>query len=482
MRLLCAYICLLPLLLLCTNVKAQLGFTPNETIFSTGVEKTNSYVDSSKLFAIRDISIYGNNKTRPSTILRELPFKVNEEYELNEIVKKFQTTKKQLMNTGLFRNVIVSMKSIDGYDVYVNIEVEERWYLYPIPHVKVVDDSFQEWWKDRDRDLDRINYGFKLTYRNITGRNDRLSATFVNGYTKQVTARYEGLFLDKDMKWTASAGFSFGKKKEINYNTIDNKQLFFKYRDFIHSYFRSTLDISYRRAIKTKHSFILGFFKEDIADTVYNLNPKFAEQNKSIRYPELAYRLTYFDLDFIPYPTKGYAAEVHLSKKGFSGPVNLWQLTAKGSANWTVSEKAFFNLRLLGMIKLPFEQPYITQGFMGGSDVFMQGYEYYSIDGVAGGYAKAAIHRQVLNKNFHIPSKRIKRLNNIPFRVYAKAFANAGYAYNPQAGFNSLNNKMIYSTGLGLDIVTFTDFVIKLEWAFNQLGENGLYLHRRNYF
>jgi hypothetical protein len=136
----------------------------------------------------------------------------------------------------------------------------------------------------------------------------------------------------------------------------------------------------------------------------------------------------------------------------------------------------------LGMIKLPFEQPYITQGFMGGSDMFMQGYEFYSIDGVAGGYAKAAIHRQLFNKHFSIPSKRIKRLNNIPFKVYAKAFANTGYAYNPQASINSLNNKMIYSTGVGLDIITFTDFVIKLEWAFNQLGENGLYLHRRNYF
>jgi len=480
MRPLYPYTFLCFLLLLCTAVEAQLGFAPNETIVST--EGQPGTIDSSKLFTVRDVLIRGNSKTRPSTIHRELSFQINEQYALNEIVRKFQTTKQQLMNTGLFRSVVVSLKSIEGYDVFVNIEVEERWYIYPIPYVKVVDDSFQEWWRDHNKDPERINYGFKLNYRNVTGKNDRLSLTFVNGYTKQMAARYEGLFLDKEMKWSVNAGFAFGKKKEVNYNTFQNKQLFFKYGEFIHSYFRTSVDVSYRKAIRTKHTFTLGYYNENVADTVYRLNPKFAGENRRIRYPELAYKLSYFDVDFIPYPTSGYAGELHLSKRGFNEPVNLWQFTAKASGSWPLNEKWFTNLRVLGMVKLPFEQPYIAQGFMGGNDVFMQGYEYYSIDGVAGGYIKGAIHREVLNKHFQIPSKRIKRLNNIPLKVYAKAFANAGYAHNPQAGFNNLTNRMLYSTGLGLDIVTFTDFVIKLEWSFNQLGENGLYLHRRNYF
>jgi len=461
--------------------KGQGEFSKGQTIFSTETESID--IDSNHLFLIKEVTIEGNQKTRPATILRELPFQVNEEYALNDIVRKFQTTKKQLMNTGLFRSVVVSLKSMQGYDVYVNIQVEERWYIYPIPHVKVVDDSFQEWWKDRNRDMDRINYGFRLTYKNITGRNDRLGFTLVNGYTKQASARYEGLFLDNQMKWSLGASIAFGKKKEVNYNTIGNKQLFLKYDDFIHSYFRTSLDISYRRAIKTKHTFILGYTKDDIADTIYRLNPKFSSRTNTIRYPELAYRMNYWDVDFIPFPTKGYMGELFLLKKGFGGPVNLWQLTARGSGSWPLNEKAFVNLRLLGMVKLPFKQPYITQGFMGGSDIFMQGYEYYSIDGVAGGYAKASVSRQIFSRNFHIPSKRIKRLNNIPFKAYARAFVNTGYAYCPSlSATNSLNNKMLYSTGIGLDILTFTDFVVRLEWSFNQLGENGLYLHRRNYY
>ena len=480
MRFLLRYAALCLLLSFCLKGIAQGEFSKGQVILST--ETDGIGLDSNHLFLIKEIAIAGNQKTRASTILRELPFQIDEEYPLSEIVQKFHTTKIQLMNTGLFRNVVVSLKSMQGFDVYVNIEVEERWYIYPIPHVKIMDDSFQEWWKDRNRDLDRINYGFKLTYKNFSGRNDRLGITLVNGYTKQASARYDGLFLDKALKWAAGASVAFGKKKEINYNTIANKQLFIKNDDFIHSYFRTSLDISYRRAIKTKHTVTLGYYKEDIADTVFMLNPKFSDRRNTIRYAEIAYRMNYFNVDFIPFPTKGYMAEVQVVKKGFSGPINLWHLIARGSGSWHLSEKAFANLRLLGMVKLPFKQPYITQGFMGGSDVFMQGYEYYSIDGVAGGYAKASVSREIFSRNFNIPSKRIKRLNNIPFKAYAKAFVNSGYAYAANGYNGPLNNKMLYSTGLGLDILTFTDFVIKLEFSFNQLGENGLYLHRRNYF
>ena len=63
-------------------------------------------------------------------------------------------------------------------------------------------------------------------------------------------------------------------------------------------------------------------------------------------------------------------------------------MTAKGSAYWPVGEQYFFNLAAVGILKLPFKQPYITQEFIGYDDQFLQGYEYYVIDGVAGGYMK----------------------------------------------------------------------------------------------
>jgi hypothetical protein len=39
-----------------------------------------------------------------------------------------------------------------------------------------------------------------------------------------------------------------------------------------------------------------------------------------------------------------------------------------------------------GVLKLPFRQTYITKQFLGYNNMFMQGYEYNVVDGVAGGY------------------------------------------------------------------------------------------------
>jgi hypothetical protein len=61
----------------------------------------------------------------------------------------------------------------------------------------------------------------------------------------------------------------------------------------------------------------------------------------------------------------------------------------------------------------------------------MQGYEYYVIDGVAGGYVKAILSREILNLGFHVKRKKDVIPYRIPFRAYAKTFVNSGYAYHP---------------------------------------------------
>ena len=116
---------------------------------------------------------------------------------------------------------------------------------------------------------------------------------------------------------------------------------------------------------------------------------------------------------------------------------------------------------------------------------FLQGYEGYVIDGVAGGYMKASFAVPLLDKVLNMPLNKfsfLDRWSKLPFKVYAKAFINSGYVYNQHSGSNTLSNKMLYSGGFGLDIITLTDLVIKLEWSFNLLGQNGLYLHPSNSF
>jgi outer membrane protein assembly factor BamA len=469
------------MLMVCSRLQAQeASVGQNLLLYSTGRPDEAVLSSNDTAFTIKEITVSGNKRTRNSTILRELAFRTGDAYPLPEIVKKLEQTKRQLMNTSLFRNVVVTMRSVQDKDVYVNVDVEERWYFYPQPFLRVANGTFSQW-NERGRKLEHLNYGLKLTQYNFSGRGDKMYINLTNGYTKKVDLQYQGFFLDKDLKWSSSINFSYGKNRELNYATEYNKLLPVKTPDgYLYEFYQSSVDVSYRPAIKTKHTLSVGYNYNRVGDTVRKLNIFFTPSNNTYSYPYLNYTILFRDLDFNPYPTKGRTGEVSLYKAGFGGAVNLWQLTAKGTQYWSLGNKSYLSLNAGGVLKLPFRQPYITQGFLGYGDVYLQGYENYIIDAVAGGYTKATVGYNVFKTAFNLPeNKWFKSLRTIPLKLFVKSYVNAGYAYNPNPSlYNGLNNRMLYSTGVGLDIVAFTDLVFKFEWSFNQLGQNGIYLHQ----
>lgn len=478
------YLFVVFILLLPGLIYSQLGLTDSTITDTSGINYIKQH-GQENVFRVRIIAITGNKKTKESIILRELPFRSGDTYPLSELVKKFEIARKQLMNTALFHEVVVALKSFEGNNVDIAIELRERWYLFPVPYFKFVDRNINQWLVEQNAKLNRVNYGLKVLYNNATGRNDKLNVYLINGYTKQISFSYDRPYIDHNMKWGLNIGMALGKNREVNYNTINNKQVFYKdTNNFIRSFFRSNVELTYRRAIKTRHRFGFGYMVESVSDTVVALNPTYFKNGSGrLAFPEVYYVMSYFDVDYNPYPLKGYIVDLYFAKKGFNNKtINMWQLSAKANGSWEIANQTYFSARLAGSIKLPFRQPYFNQRLLGYSDFFMQGFEYYVVDGVAGGYAKALLSREIVNLHFHVKRKRDEVTHRIPLRAYAKTFVNAGYMYHPEPGLNTLNNRMLYSWGVGLDFITHYDFTFKIEWSFNLLGQNGLYLHRKTYF
>ncbi len=436
------------------------------------------------LFTVRKIYITGNKKTKRFIILRETPFKERYQMPLPVLVQKFEDARRQLRNTALFDDVIVALKRFDGYDVDVDIIVKERWYLFPVPYFKLVDRNINQWLVENKASLKRVNYGIKVLYNNATGKNDKLNIGFINGYTRQASFNYERFYLEPTLRWGGKIGFVMGNNKELNYKTLNDKQVFF--RDSlrpVRNFLRVFAEASYRRATKTRHRFGIAYNEEKIGDTILKLNPfYFNTTAKKIRYPEIYYSVTYHDVDFIPYPLRGYEAKMVIAKKGFTKAMNLWELNLLSAAYWKLFSKTYFKIDFSGTLKLPFDQPFYNKRLMGYGDMFIEGYEYYVMDGVAGGNFRSAVSRELLNLKLLLPNIKKRPPIVVPLRIYANVYGNAGYIHNTQSGINTLNDKMLYSGGIGIDIVTFYDVNIKIQWSFNQLGQNGLYLHKNNYY
>jgi opacity protein-like surface antigen len=65
----------------------------------------------------------------------------------------------------------------------------------------------------------------------------------------------------------------------------------------------------------------------------------------------------------------------------------------------------------------------------------------------------------------------------IPTRVYVKMYNDMGYVYSRNPGNSFLNNKWLNGYGAGVDIVISYYLKLRLEYSFNHLGQNDLFLH-----
>lgn len=449
----------------------------------TKTAETDSIAVPVKQIVIRKISMSGNKRTRDFIVMREVPFREGDTLGTEQLGKQLELAKQQIMNTLLFVDVNVYVSDQYGEVADIRIDLKERWYFFPLPYFKLVDRNFNQWWVDQHRSLERVNYGIKFIQNNVTGRNDNLDIWLITGYTQQITLRYDMPFFDRRLKSGFNVGFIYGTQKEVNYGTGNNKQLFYKQDDVARRNLRFDFTYSYRPDVKQRHYFRVSYNKQEVADTVLKINPLFFPEGKSaFEYVDLSYQYKYYKIDYIPYPSKGFMLETNLYKRGLTKATDLWQASARAVYAHPISKNSFLHLEGMAMVKLPFNHYYYNERMIGYGFFQMRGLEYNVVDGVAGGVFKTAVHKQLLHFVLRNPFPS-KTHDKIPFRIFLKVYGDLGYGYNSRPDIsNTLNNRLLRTGGIGIDLVSIYDFVFKIEYSFNQLGRNGLYLQSRNDF
>ncbi len=478
------YYCGLVLLLLTGFcAQAQVASSPNLNLLQLLEDHDSTAArssSSSNHFIIGDITVEGNYKTKDYIVKRELPFSTGDSIYLPDLVKGFEIGRQQLMNTKLFNEAIISVKSFRGYVVDIRVEVKERWYIFPIPYAKAVDRNINEFFR-QGVGIQRINYGFKFQYNNFTGRNDKLKIWLITGYTQQLQFEYEQPYADRTLKHGYKLGMTYSFNREINYATINNQQQFSDSFGGTRRWY-AHIDYTYRPGLRTFNSVRLALVRQDIDSAVINANPKYFFGGKtSIVFPELSYNLNYYKVDYIPYPLKGWMGEVSFLKRGFSSEMNMWQFGGKLMNNWDLKKKWYFSTQTQAVIRLPFEQPFVNQRMFGFGDMYLRGLERYVVDGVAAFLSRSTLRKEIIR--FKVPTHlKSKSHSEVPFQFYARVFGDWGSVYNKVNPENSLTNKLLYTYGVGLDMVSFYDFVVRFDYSFNQLGQNGVFLHIKSDF
>ena len=464
----------------------QLNNQPLSSHIADTAHASADTVSPAKQFVINSIFISGNRKTKTYIIERELAFKRGDSLYLPQLVAKLQRSKELLINTRLFSAVVVSLKGFNGYLADIQIDVIERWYIFPVPYFRPIDRNLSAW-ADSKYSLSRVNYGLKFLYNNFTGRNDRLRMWLITGYTRQLQLNYDQPYADKSLKHGYGFGVFYGALKEVNASTDDNRQTFINTDNVLHTdkyLFRqksATVNYFYRPALTTKHTIRLGLYSIKTDSAVGKYNPVYLSNGaQKLWYPELSYTIEYQKVDYVAYVLNGFMGDLNFTRRGINRDMNLSQFTARFTRGWPLGSRFYFGLQGYGTVKLPLEQPYFNQRLFGYGDIYLRGLEKYVVDGVAGGLLRSTARKQFYS--FSVSGGRIPSLERIPFAIYAKIFGDLGYAYNKTFTANSLVNKMLYTAGGGIDIVSAYDFVFRCEYSINQLGQKGIFFHIRNDF
>jgi hypothetical protein len=238
-----------------------------------------------------------------------------------------------------------------------------------------------------------------------------------------------------------------------------------------------------QKGILNRHLFNVSYSRLTVSDSVISaaFNPHYFNSNTSTKgLIDLSYTYWYSNVNNAAYALKGTTGYLALSKRGigFTGGTNQFVVEAAYNKFWAHSHNWYSSIQLLGNVKLPFEQPYINQKAIGYANANLRGLEYYVVDGVAFGIIKSTVKKKLFSFSIPMPFTS-SIIPSLPFSIFAKTYVDAGFCYNKKKFDTNLNNRLLYTGGFGIDILTLYDISLKIEYSFNQLGQRTLFFESR---
>jgi outer membrane protein assembly factor BamA len=435
-------------------------------------------------FIIRSITLSGNKITRPGIILRELTFRQGDTLMAGSLDKHLVMSRENVFNTSLFNIVTVDTAGIPGErgDLAVTVKVIERWYIWPIPYLEFPDRNMNAWFKDPD--FSRLTYGANVSFYNVRGRNETLTLLLHFGFNQKYGFTYKTPYINRQKTW----GFGFGSNAALNRSmqvAIEEGENVYMEAEsgFLQQQYTGYAEVFHRPAWYIHHLFDLSYTHFIFADTLRWV-PGFFAQETVLEQDliQLYYKIKFDKRDARYYPLEGYYTDIELLTSAFlQQPLTLFAAKSTLKGYWKLARRWYVASGLTGRVSFPLDQPFYMQEGLGYGRDYVRGYDAYLIPGQHFLISKnnlkfAIIPPLVLNLDFI----RTPKFSVVPLALYANLFADFGCAWNAsqaQSNENPLSNSFLLGYGIGLDLATYYDVVIGLNFSLNIEGVPGFFVH-----
>lgn len=426
---------------------------------------------------IRNIVFDGNKITKPYIITRELNIREGDSI-LNSVLEYMvEKNKTRILNSQLFASAKYDIVCVSNDTIDVHFKLTELFYWWAQPIFALADRNINVWWYEQNHKLNRTNIGLEFTRINFRGRTEKIGFTAQVGYNKYFDIFYKIPYLDKNLKQGAGIKFVYETGREIFSNTDSNKLQFFSSESYPYQRFQTMLSYSYRKNYTTIHELNISYNTMRISQQLYDLNPAYLGGKLNLRFLEMNYIFKYNNTDNRMYPTQGIENKTIFTRRGLGidRDVNQWIFNSEIAYYHKLWRNTSMSLILRGRLLLPQAQPYYYQRAMGFKSDYVRGYEYYVVDGNHFLLCRLNVRQKIAD--FAFRQNIIKILRFIPVKLFAKVYDDMGYTVGSNRANSFLNNKWLNGYGAGLDLVISYYLKFRIEYSFNHLKENGLFLH-----
>ena len=426
---------ILVIILLAFNLDAQ-----SDTLFYRG--EYSIIVDS--------IEISGNETTEDFIILRELTFGIGD--TLDQHLASYN--RERIYSLRIFNDVRLNPYSFNDKNI-LRIEIEESWYIYPIPFVVL-----------KDRDWNKLSYGVSVSLLNFRGRNETLKGVAALGYDPSFSFSYfnPNLSYNQNLNMQIRLGYATSTNKstvaeQIHGSPFEQKsitsrvQLGKRFGNYHWLYLNSGFDYIetpfYVKGINASNSsidrtLILGAsYVYDTRDlTLYASNGIYTFLNfefKGLGIDGINYRVA--DLEFREY------------RKIVERFTAKWRISLRHTAGETVP---FYDYSYIGYSERV--RGYFYDGTREGNDRFLGSVE---------------INYPIIQEtriNLYFVPLLPRSLLSYRVALIAGLFGDTGTTRNTSEPVSIKNFNTGYGTGISLLLLPY--FICRLEFAINDNGQS----------
>jgi len=410
---------------------------------------------------VSDIIITGNSVTKDDIILREMSLKKGSTFTL----KKYSEDLLSIYNLALFTRVEILPVPQFNKDLMLNVDVQERWFIIPLPIGGIEDGELKKIWA-----------GLNIRWDNFRGRNESVNLMFRLFYNPAVSFGYSVPWIGKTIHLFGSITGSWSRTRNRSLIAVGRESgsgtLSYEDENFENINYNAGLTVgkTFKRDYSLYTTFTYNYLK-----VTNNAPGRTLSEDGIDKYLSVGAGFIYDSRDIYEYATKGdYLRTVYTRYGMLDKEIDFGRFIIENQSfipvpitknyYFTVASKLYTSTAMGPVI------PYYNHEYLGYSEDYVRGWKGKAYEGenVFTVYNELRIPilkpRYIKAKNIMIV-KDLPLIKNLDLRhgIFFKLIYDIGTVWYKSE--NIYDKRFISGAGIGIDIIVPFGYVLRTDWV-----------------